>query len=1019
MSYKYPEEAAAYDEHSLVGGNPLDNLMSFLRIHEVMSQKATGVTAVYTHNLLDMSTPGITISILYNIPYHRFHHFHALYAAVPTKFRPYLSEHVPSNKCAKLFFDLDFSTEIVTKLGIKSTAAVRVFEELTNLFVEHVELCIRQAFSDQSSEEDEEEVICNLKMDYIKHIRVFNKLHIIFPHIRCDKKTMASLYTAIVTSLKNVELSSVITLPSTDMKISVDWKKAIDGAVYKDLHLRMLGCAKNDKNSKESDAHGAIFVPEEVDDGEQPVALQGYRRHYLVDHASVEEYHLTESTIHCIEPKEQRANFVMLTKTEKDRMESQNCAELFKDHVEDVIQRRVRDTLYTLRTTSADVFTNVEIDPTVIECKQLSQSSYITYTKDVAEVLDGDCYAATLAVQPCPFAKRLHNRCLQGRSPLVCLVFSKHMLLRCHKCTDQDPSARLVMPIQRQLGEVDMLHQLQMAKDALLMRTDAQLASVIFNWIKDRVAACAQAGKQRSYEYYFYDHQEHRYRCKDERIVADIMEPDGLVQTKFAEICRMICKAGDEDQMGDDEEDEDDGGNANASKRQSVKKLLLKLNKRLQSAAIQGTVMPLIARKLSNYYEDLDPMKRPFEKQLDDKGWLLCCNNGVIDFREGARLRPGRPDDMISISTHNVYLPWEGLDAAMKKEVIELFELIFPIKEERDYILWCYARSLNGDRRRQVIYFEYGHGSDGKSVMFSIFDKMLGDYYAELPVEMIFGMETNASGPRSDLMYLQKRRFAAFMEPNAKDKMINGRVKMLSGGDKVSASEKFERHCNFKPQCAMFVLLNNRAVIEGSPLDHGLWRRVAYHYFRHKFVVHEDDITDQEYVSVGMSQDKVTEYTERMAIGVLSYLIHIYQNSTGDMKEPDALAEIARATRAENDLYLKYINERTEPIKTPYAEYILECGDATGEQIPVGNNSGEHGIKVFDLWAPFKDWLKSRGFSVKGVTIARFEENVTAYYKKRSLPYYNESGFWLKWKHTIEAQDIPSMKKKPSAPSNI
>lgn len=1017
MSYKYPEDAAAYNERSFAGGSPMENLMSFLRIHEVLSHKASGVAASYTHTLLDTSTPGVTISILYNIPPARFDHLYSLIVSVPSKSRIYLSEHVAANKNAKLFFDLDFSLDIVTKANIKSTAAVRVFDQLTDLFIEHVEICIRQAFAAQSSD-DEEEVPCTLKMEALNLMRTYNKRHIIFPYIRCDKKSMVNLHTAIVKSLSAVQLNEVITLPDHHgtLGINVDWKKSIDGSVYKDFHLRMLGSTSSDKDAKESVAHLMAFPPEEVEDGETPVPLLHYRRHYLLDEKPVNEQDLALTSIHCgVEPKEQRANFVMLSKTDTERMESQNCAELFKDHIEDVIQRRVRDTLYTLRTTTSDVFTNVEIDPTMIECKQLSQTHYAAYTKEVSEVLDGDCYAATLAIQSCPFAKRLHNRCLQGRSPLVCLVFSRHLLLRCHKCTELDPSARLVLPIQRQLGEVDMLHQLQMAKDALMMRTDAQLASVIFNWVRDRNAACVIPGKQRAYKYFYFDQDQHCYREKDTRVVQDVMEPDGIVQTKFAEICRMIGKASsgdDEGAMEDDDEDED-GGLADVGKRNSVKKLLLKLNKRLQSSGIQTSVIPLIGRKLSDYYQEKDIAKRPFEKQLDDKAWLLCCANGVIDFREGARLRPGRPDDMLSINTNMPYIAWDALLPELKKEVLELFETIFPIKEERDYITWCYARSLNGDRRRQVIYFEYGQGSDGKSVLFSIFKKMLGDYYAELPTAMIFGMDSNTSGPRSDLMFIQKRRVVAFMEPNAKDKMINGVVKLVSGGDSISASEKFERHCNFKPQCAMFVLLNNRAVIEGSPLDHGLWRRVAYHLFRHRFVTDESEITNEQYCSVGMSEDKVTEYTERMALGVFSYLIHIYQNTKKDIKEPEALTEIARTTRAENDLYLRYITERIEPMQQTPEEYVAKQKLTPEERVLLNDKEeGQHGIKVFDLWAPFKDWLKSRGFSIKGITIARFEEFIGPYLKKIYLPHYMDVGYWMKWKDRIDATDLPHGTKK-------
>ena len=1022
MSYKFPEEFAAYDESSVLetGRDALGNLMAFLRIHEVNSHKATGVASAYTHAMLDCNTPGVTTTILYNIPTPRIQHFHSLLAAKKKTIRPYIFEHVAANKCAKLFFDLDFPMDIVNKAKLRSLNAVSVYEQLVDLFTEHVEMCIHQTFAEQSSE-DEEQVACNLTIEPVKLRRLYNKLHIIYPTIRCDKKSMHNLATAIIKSLNNVDINNVIRLPP-NTTIAVDWKKIVDTAVYKDLKLRMIGCSSATTSSVEKEAkwYRNTFTVEEGDspngdddsddeDEKTDTKLEGYRKYYtFMEHpdAKFEGNMFAAASIHCLEQREQRANFVMLGKAETERMENQNCELLFKEHMEDVIQRRIKDTLYNLRTTASDVFSNVEIDPTVIECKQLSQNSYVNYTQDVSEILEGDCFAATLAIQQCPFAKRLHNRCLQGRSPLVCLVFSSHILLRCHSCTEKDPSARLVMPIQRRLGEVDMLHQLQMAKDALLMRTDAQLASVIFNWIRDRTAATEVPGRQRQYKYMYFNQDRHMFIAKDEMLVDDIMEPTGLVQTKFAEICKMIGKASGagEDEEGEEEDDEEGGALADVGKRNSVKKLLLKLNKRLQTATIQSSVIPLIGRKLSNYYQNNDPEMRPFDKQLDQKGWLLCCRNGVIDFREGAKLRPGRPSDLLSVSTNSDYIAWEALDPELKKMVIDLFETIFPIKEERDYALLCYARALNGDRRRQVVYFEYGKGSDGKSVLFRMLKKALGNYYGQLPTSLIFGVDKNGSGPRSDMMYMRNKRICAFMEPNAKDPLNNGVTKGLTGGDDISASEKFEQHTNFTPQATLFVVLNNKAVIEGSALDHGLWRRVAYHLFRHRFVQKKDDISEKEYCSVGMSEDKVSEYVERMSVGVFSYLIHVYQNTMDDAyDEPEALADIARATRAENDLYLRYLNERIEPIKKSHADYVKRREDGIQENDDDPEKL-QNGIKVFDLWAPFKDWLKSRGFNNKSITISRFEEMIAPHVKRSYLPEYDDLGFWYKWKDTGKSE---------------
>ena len=351
MSYKYPEEFAAYDEETFAdsGRDSLGNLMAFLHIHEVPSHKATGVASTYTHALLDCNTPGVTTTILYNIPSPRIKHFHSLLAR-KVRNRPYIFEHVGASKCAKLFFDLDFPMDIVNKAKIRSLNAVSVYEQLVDLFTEHVELCIHQNFADQSSE-DEEVVACNLTIEPLKLRRLYNKLHIIYPTVRCDKKSMQNLATAVIKSLNNVDINSVIRLPP-NKTIVVDWKKIVDTAVYKDLKLRMIGCSSADTAStgKEATWYRNTFTVEEADrpdddddddDYERPeIKLEEYRKFYTFmddSNAKIDVGMLAAASIHCLEHRDQRANFVMLGKAETERMENHNCELLFKEHMEDVV----------------------------------------------------------------------------------------------------------------------------------------------------------------------------------------------------------------------------------------------------------------------------------------------------------------------------------------------------------------------------------------------------------------------------------------------------------------------------------------------------------------------------------------------------------------------------------------------------------------------------------------------------------------------------------------------------------
>ena len=66
-----------------------------------------------------------------------------------------------------------------------------------------------------------------------------------------------------------------------------------------------------------------------------------------------------------------------------------------------------------------------------------------------------------------------------------------------------------------------------------------------------------------------------------------------------------------------------------------------------------------------------------FLKLLDANPYILCCENGVIDF-ERKEFRKGLPEDYCSKSTHIKYIPYEKANETYMTEVKGFFEQLFP-----------------------------------------------------------------------------------------------------------------------------------------------------------------------------------------------------------------------------------------------------------------------------------------------------------------------------------------------------
>jgi phage/plasmid-associated DNA primase len=82
-----------------------------------------------------------------------------------------------------------------------------------------------------------------------------------------------------------------------------------------------------------------------------------------------------------------------------------------------------------------------------------------------------------------------------------------------------------------------------------------------------------------------------------------------------------------------------------------------------------------------------------FEEHLNQNRHLLIFNNGTFDFTKN-EFRAGRPSDCSNISCENDYVPWEDISAEEQEMCEEWIANIFPIEEERDYIMEQIANAL-------------------------------------------------------------------------------------------------------------------------------------------------------------------------------------------------------------------------------------------------------------------------------------------------------------------------------------
>lgn len=294
--------------------------------------------------------------------------------------------------------------------------------------------------------------------------------------------------------------------------------------------------------------------------------------------------------------------------------------------------------------------------------------------------------------------------------------------------------------------------------------------------------------------------------------------------------------------------------------------------------------------------------------------WLLNCASGTIDLRTG-ELRPHNRADLITRCSPAAYDP----DA--RAPMFERFlEEVQPNADVRAYLARLFGCAAVGLVRDHVIGVFWGKGANGKSVLAEVAMHALGDYAKPGPSSLIVaGVHEDhptaiASCVGSRLVVVHETKRGATFDAS--------KVKLLTGGDRLTARHMRQDFFEFRPSHTLVMLSNYRPAADAT--DSALWRRVHLCPFD---VVIPEDQRDAE----------LAERLRAEAPGVLRWIVEgALEWQRMGLAPPAAVREQTEAYRSSEDAIGAFIDERTQRI--------------AGHRQPAGA-----------LYAAFKAWSEAQG----------------------------------------------------------
>lgn len=181
-----------------------------------------------------------------------------------------------------------------------------------------------------------------------------------------------------------------------------------------------------------------------------------------------------------------------------------------------------------------------------------------------------------------------------------------------------------------------------------------------------------------------------------------------------------------------------------------------------------------------------------------------------------------RPHDRGDLITKMMPLKYDP--DALCPQFDQFLERVQPDPEMRAFLQRWFGVSMTG-LMVQKFAFLYGSGANGKSVIVDLMAKMMGDYAATAKIESLTGRNRRGGGDATpDLVPLVGARMARASEPEEGERLQEGTIKELTGGEPIMVRSLHADFIEVQPIFKLTISGNHKPDIRGT--DDGIWRRV-------------------------------------------------------------------------------------------------------------------------------------------------------------------------------------------------
>ena len=276
--------------------------------------------------------------------------------------------------------------------------------------------------------------------------------------------------------------------------------------------------------------------------------------------------------------------------------------------------------------------------------------------------------------------------------------------------------------------------------------------------------------------------------------------------------------------------------------------------------------------------------------QWDADPWLLNTPDDVVDLRTG-RTRAHRADDYMTKITA------VGPRGDCPRFLAFLNRITGGDAALVSYLQRVLGYALTGVTREHALFFAYGTGANGKSVLLSTVAGILGEYHRTAPIETF--VASNGDRHPTDLAGLRGARLVTATETEEGRRWAEARIKQLTGGDTVSARFMRQDFFEYRPAFKLVIAGNHKPSLRS--VDEAIRRRFHMIPFAVTIPADERDV-------------ELVEKLKAEWPGILAWLIEgCLEWQAEGLRPPQAVLEATDAYLSAEDAIAAWIDDRCEP----------------------------------------------------------------------------------------------------------